>query len=79
VGHPHSEALHVIERIKRVNHDTLQVTFTIEDPKAYSEPWTTAERIFKLKPGYELTENFCVPDDNLAILKARRPPGTQSK
>ena len=67
VGHPHSEALHVLERIRRVNHDTLQVTFTIEDPKAFSQPWTSAPRIFRLKPGYELTEDFCVPDDVIAI------------
>src|ERR1700694_4619479 len=54
VGHPHSEGLHAIERILRGNHGTLQITFTIEDPKAYTVPWTTAARIFKLKPGYDL-------------------------
>jgi hypothetical protein len=65
VGHPHSEALRVQERIRRVNHDTLQVTFTIEDPMAYSKSWTSAPRIFRLKPGNELTEDFCVQDDIL--------------
>jgi hypothetical protein len=72
VGHPHSEALHVIERIRRANHDTLQITFTIEDPIAYSKPWTSAPRIFRLKPGYELTEDFCVPDDVIAINDAAK-------
>jgi hypothetical protein len=79
VGHPHSDALHVVERIRRVDHDTLQVTFTIEDPKAYTSPWTTPSRTFKLRPTYELTEAFCVPDDNLSFDKAVRPPSELSK
>ena len=40
MGHPHSEALHVIERIRRVNHDQLVDDLTIEDSKAYTKPWT---------------------------------------
>ena len=37
VGHPHSDALHVVERIRRVDHDTLQDDLTIDDPKAYKK------------------------------------------
>ena len=40
VGHPHSNALHVVERIRRVDHDTLQDDLAIDDPKAYTRPWT---------------------------------------
>jgi hypothetical protein len=58
VGLPHSEALHVTERIRRVDHDTLQDDFTIEDPKAYTKPWT-AQQIYKLKPGWEIAEYVC--------------------
>ena len=39
-GRPHSEDLHVVERFRRVNHDTLQLDVTFEDPKAYTKPWT---------------------------------------
>jgi hypothetical protein len=73
-GHPHSDALHVTERIRRVNHDTLQIAFTIEDPQAYTGPWTTSPRIFKLKPGYHLAEDFCAPDDVLGIPGAAKRP-----
>jgi hypothetical protein len=38
-GHPHSEALHVVERFRRVNHDTLEVSLVYEDPKVYTKPW----------------------------------------
>jgi hypothetical protein len=34
-----SEALHVVERFKRVNADTLSYEVTIDDPKMFSAPW----------------------------------------
>jgi hypothetical protein len=58
VGLPHSDALHVIERIRRVNHDTLQDDLTIDDPKTYTKPWT-ATQIYKLHPGWEIAEYVC--------------------
>jgi len=56
--HPHSDALHVVERIQRVSHETLQVDITIDDPKAYVKSWT-AQRIFDLKPDWEISEQIC--------------------
>ncbi|OFW37196.1 MAG: hypothetical protein A3J28_07705 [Acidobacteria bacterium RIFCSPLOWO2_12_FULL_60_22] len=39
-GHPHSEALHLTERLRRVDPDHLLITITFEDPKAFTKPWT---------------------------------------
>ena len=39
-GHPHSDALHLVERFRRVNQKSLEVEVTIDDPKAYKKPWT---------------------------------------
>jgi hypothetical protein len=39
-GHPHSEALHVIERLRRVDHNTLELAVTIDDPKAYTKSFS---------------------------------------
>jgi hypothetical protein len=64
VGHPHSDALHAVERFKRIDSDTLQITFMFDDPKAYDKPWTAAPRLLKAKPGRELLEFFCVPNDS---------------
>jgi hypothetical protein len=61
-GHPHTEDLHVVERIRRVNHDTLTIDTTIEDPKAYSKPWG-GHAIYELKPGWNLGEMVCA--DNI--------------
>jgi hypothetical protein len=58
VGHPHSDQLHVVERIRRVDHNHLTDDITIEDPKAYSKPWT-AHLDFVLRPTWTLGEQFC--------------------
>jgi hypothetical protein len=58
MGHPHSDQLHVIERIRRVDHDHLVDDLTIEDPKAYTKPWT-AHLTYKLHPNWTLQEQFC--------------------
>ena len=57
-GLPHTEALHVVERIHRVDRNTLVDDFTIEDPKAYTKTWT-ASQTYHLKPGWEIAEYVC--------------------
>jgi len=54
-GHVHSDQLHVMERIHRVDHDTLHTEMTLEDPKALAKPWT--QHMFdKLRPDWDLRE-----------------------
>jgi hypothetical protein len=48
----------VIERIRRVDHDTLVDDITIEDPMAYTKPLTN-QQVYKLKPGWEIQEYVC--------------------
>jgi hypothetical protein len=38
-GHPHSEALHLVERFRRVDAKTLEYEVSIEDPVAYKNSW----------------------------------------
>jgi hypothetical protein len=61
-GLPHSEDLHLVERVRRVNHDTLTIDTTIEDPKAFTKPWS-ARAIYELKPTWNLGEVVC--EDNI--------------
>ena len=61
VGHPHSEDLHLVERIRRVAQDMLQINFTFDDPKAYTKPWT-AQKSFKFRPDWNIAEYVC--EDN---------------
>jgi len=62
IGHPHSDALHVVERIRRINHDHLVDDITIDDPKAYTKSWT-GHLDFILKPTWTLAEQFCEDQD----------------
>ena len=64
VGHPHSEQLHVMERFRRPEQNTLQVDFTIEDPKAYTKP-ITSTLSFELKPKWDILEQVCM--DNVTF------------
>ena len=62
MGLPHSEAMHVTERIRRVDHETLVDEYTIDDPKAYTKSWT-AQRTFKLKPDWQIQEYVCAENN----------------
>jgi hypothetical protein len=57
-GHPHSDALHLVERIHRVDADTLDDTLVVDDPKAYTKPWSM-QKTYKLKPGWHVMEYVC--------------------
>jgi hypothetical protein len=39
-GAPHTEDMHLVERLHRADKDTLEDRITIEDPKTYTKPWT---------------------------------------
>jgi hypothetical protein len=56
-GLPHSDALHVIERYRRADHDTLQLDLTIDDPKAYTKSWSV-NYVYKLK-SWDIGEEIC--------------------
>jgi hypothetical protein len=62
-GRPVSEALRVEERFHRVNHDRLELTVTIDDPKMYTKPWVAMDRFpFKLQdPHTDVMEMYCSP------------------
>jgi len=69
VGHPHSSALHVVERIWRADHMTLEDSITIDDPKAYARAWT-GQQILTLRPSWNLAEYVCA--DNINFLDYHR-------
>ncbi len=45
-GHRTTDALHVIERFKRKDFGHLEVQITIDDPKAYTKPWTVTQQLY---------------------------------
>jgi hypothetical protein len=80
VGHPHSDALHLIERLRRMNHNVLQLDLTIDDPKAYTKSWTS-QRTFKLSSD-PMGETMCSLSENEEFQKTimdRTVPGAPAK
>ena len=58
LGTPHSDALHLTERFRRVNRDTLEIEFTFDDPKTFAKPWT-GKKLYQLQPpGSEIKDHI---------------------
>jgi hypothetical protein len=57
-GHPATDALRVTERYTRRSVGQMDVEITIDDPKAYTKPWTVMQK-FRLLPEDELIEHIC--------------------
>jgi hypothetical protein len=64
-GRPHSGELKVEERFRRVDHDHLELTVTINDPKMYTQPWLALNKFpLRLQPrGFDIREMYCSPSD----------------
>jgi hypothetical protein len=58
VGKPTTEKLHVIERYTRKDYGHMDLTITIDDPGAYTKPWTVKQDV-TLLPDTELLEFVC--------------------
>lgn len=57
-GHPHTEALRVTERYRRRDAGHIDLQVTLDDPKAYTRPWTLPNE-FDLVPDGDLIEYVC--------------------
>jgi hypothetical protein len=57
-GLPHTSQLHLVERLTRPDFDTLTYDVTIDDPGAYTAPWTSGYTLGWQK-GLELFEYSC--------------------
>jgi hypothetical protein len=68
-GHPHTEALQLTERYRRINFGRLELVVTVNDPKAYSRPWTSDTLRFNLQPDTELLEHLCENNKDLEHLQ----------
>jgi hypothetical protein len=76
---PHSDALHVVQHLRRSSYDTLEDEITFDDPKALTMP-ITATAVFKLHTDWEMEEYECTNErlifdehGNQSISKAVQP------
>ncbi len=77
-GRPHSGDLRVEERLHRVDHDHLELTVTVDDPKMYTKPWVAMDKFpMKLLPDdFDVREMICSPAETAEYNKV---VGSQTK
>ena len=75
-GDPHSDDIHLIERYKRVDHDTLTLQLIVEDPKAYTATWVGDTKTYKLLKGKKayMEELPCIPEEEDSFTNRIRMP-----
>ena len=52
-GGPHSDAMHITERFYSPKPNMLVDEISVEDPKAFTQPWTTVKTFYR-RPEWEL-------------------------
>ena len=57
-GRPATESLRVTERFRRKDFGHMDIEITIDDPKAYTKPWTITQPLV-YQPDDELLEYIC--------------------
>jgi hypothetical protein len=61
-GSPMTDAARITERFRRVNFGKLEVEITVDDPKAYTKPWTIKLNQ-PLTPDTELIDYICLENE----------------
>jgi len=58
LGRPSTDQLHVTERFTRTSYGSMTLAVTIDDPGAYTAPWS-ASAVLQLHPDWEPLEQIC--------------------
>ena len=75
----HSDALHIVERYRRPNANTLEIEATLEDPKVLTKPWVVPKQTLQLAPFDQIMELPCTPQDVEPQKDAAAPPTVGKK
>lgn len=74
VGHQHSDAMHVTQKLTRLDAQRLKMEITVDDPKTYTQPWSNTRIFALMKPGSELMEYSCEENNRDLSQGHIRPP-----
>ena len=73
-GNPVSDDMHLEERYRKVDDETLELVMTITAPKAYARPWVSDTKVLRLDPDHEIGQLFCVPSEEQRFNRLVRDP-----
>lgn len=65
----HSDALHIVERYRRVDANTLEIDATVEDPKVLTGPWTVPTQRLALAPFDQIMEVGCTGTETASLME----------
>ncbi len=66
-GIQHTEQLHLVERWTRTDFNTLRREVTIEDPGAFTRPFTVAYTATLSEPGSDILEYICIENNQYGL------------
>ena len=66
----HSDALHIVERYRRVDANTLEIEATLEDPKVLTKPWVVPKQTLQLAPFDQIMELICSGTETKSLIDA---------
>jgi len=72
-GSPYTDALRLTERFRRVNYGQLDIEFAVDDPKAYTRPFTVRVDQRIVADGSEMIEFVCHENQMFLKLTGRAP------
>ena len=75
-GHVHSDALRIVERIRRLAYDVLEIEMTLTDPKALAKPFKRRTNFPLAPPDWDLFEDIkCEERHQKGIFCGEGPAG----
>jgi hypothetical protein len=66
----HSDALHIVERYRRTDANTLEIDATLEDPKVLTGPWVVPKQTLVLAPFDQILDLTCSGIETQALMDA---------
>jgi hypothetical protein len=73
---PHSDALHIVERYRRVDASTLEIEATVEDPEALTAPWNAPKQTLVLAPFDRIMSLNCSGIETQGLMDAAAKQGS---
>jgi hypothetical protein len=67
-GHPSTEKLHTIERYRRVDAQTLDIEVTVDDPGAYTKPFSSRRSLRLSNVPFMQSPWNCSVRDNMEFI-----------
>lgn len=73
-GLPHSVMAHVQEHYTRVDHNSMKLNVTVDDPKMYTKPFSLGTNNYRWLTNQKIDEWLCIPSDVVKYLSEQGDP-----